>query len=147
MLDQILGRHISTLTVATVNAIVRDMENPLFPSRIVVFCDRCDIDHEGEYLVREEDDKATRYGYARAHLVAHERWSCDERGDFCPEHTPPKVGDTVEYAGEDEVCTGTVVELGKPEHQEVRVQDHEGGDPTWILFIDLTLVRKGDDRA
>ena len=60
-------------------------EPVMYPSCIVVFCDACGLEHEGDYLVSEADDNATRLGYARAHML-REGWRCDETGDFCPDH-------------------------------------------------------------
>jgi hypothetical protein len=56
-----------------------------FPSRIVVFCDRCGVEHAGEYLVSEDCDSPTRLGYARKHMRSL-GWQCDATGDFCPVH-------------------------------------------------------------
>jgi hypothetical protein len=58
------------------------------PCQIVVFCDECGVEHTADYWVHEEDSQAKRLGVARAHMRTNERWSCDERGDFCPEHAP-----------------------------------------------------------
>lgn len=55
----------------------------LFPSRIGVFCDRCRVVNEQDYMVHEDDDQRTRFGYARTHLNGL-GWRCDEQGDFCP---------------------------------------------------------------
>lgn len=52
----------------------------------------------------------------------------------------PKVGDKVSYPGEDETCSGEIVELGHPELCEGLVQDDEGGAPKWFLFEDLTPI-------
>lgn len=57
----------------------------IMPCQLTVFCDCCGTEHTGDYLVGEDDDAATRFGYARRHLTEHQGWRCDARGDFCPE--------------------------------------------------------------
>lgn len=74
-----------TMPPDMVNAIVRDMDDPRFPSRIAVFCDECGFTESGEYMVSEEQSKAERLEVARAHL-RKSGWQCDEDGDFCREH-------------------------------------------------------------
>lgn len=77
----------NTLTPDAVNAIVRDMDDPRFPTRITVFCDHCGLKRPGEYMVSEDMDRTERLAVARKHLVENEGWQCDEDGDdFCPEH-------------------------------------------------------------
>lgn len=67
-----------------VNAIVRDPNDPRYPSCVSVFCDECGITVCADYLVHEDDDQATRFGYARAHLRTL-GWVCDKTGDYCPD--------------------------------------------------------------
>lgn len=55
----------------------------MFPSQIGVFCDRCRVVFTGDFMVSEDDDQKTRFGYARTHLNDL-GWRCDETGDFCP---------------------------------------------------------------
>ncbi|MFF7335376.1 hypothetical protein [Streptomyces sp. NPDC008150] len=75
------------LTPDEVNAIVRDMDDPRYPSRITVFCDRCGVENTGEYMVREGMTSRERLAVARNHLVNNEGWEHDEFGsDFCPAH-------------------------------------------------------------
>jgi hypothetical protein len=78
------------LTPEVVNAIVRDMDDPRFPSRITVFCDHCGIEDTGEYMVHEDMTRAERLAVARRHLVANKGWEHTESGDdFCPTHAAP----------------------------------------------------------
>ncbi|MGX1909032.1 hypothetical protein ACWIID_09235 [Streptomyces phaeochromogenes] len=77
----------NTLPPDVVNAIVRDMDDPRFPSRITVFCDHCGHEHTGEYMVREGMTSTERLAVARKHLVENEGWEhTDDGDDFCPEH-------------------------------------------------------------
>lgn len=59
-----------------------------YPAQVTVFCDGCGVEHDGDYLVRETDDQATRFGYARTHLRVNQGWICDDRGDYCPACVP-----------------------------------------------------------
>jgi hypothetical protein len=59
--------------------------------------------------------------------------------DTAPEPAP-KLGDSVEYAGEDETYTATVVRLGKPGHREALIQDDETGLTVWKCFEDINVV-------
>ncbi|MFH9823054.1 hypothetical protein [Streptomyces bobili] len=78
------------LTPEIVNAIVRDMDDPRYPSRITVFCDHCGTEETGEYMVSEEMSSRERLAVARRHLVASKGWEHTEDGDdFCPEHAAP----------------------------------------------------------
>lgn len=75
------------LTPDVVNAIVRDMDDPRYPSRITVFCDHCGVENTGEYMVSTEMSSRERLAVARNHLVQNEGWEHNEYGDdFCPEH-------------------------------------------------------------
>lgn len=56
-----------------------------FPCSIAVFCDVCEHEERGDYLVREVDAQETRFGFARAFLRT-QGWRCDDTGDFCPQH-------------------------------------------------------------
>jgi hypothetical protein len=77
----------NTLTPDEVNAIVRDMDDPRYPTRITVFCDHCGTEHTGEYMVREGMTSTERLDVARQHLVNNEGWEHNEYGDdFCPTH-------------------------------------------------------------
>lgn len=77
----------NTLTPDQVNAIVRDMDDPRYPSRITVFCDHCGFTATGEYMVREGMTSRERLAVARKHLVANEGWEhTDDGDDFCPTH-------------------------------------------------------------
>jgi hypothetical protein len=74
------------LTPDVVNAIVRDMGDPRYPSRITVFCDHCGVENTGEYMVSTEMSPTERLAVARNHLVQNEGWESDDGDDFCPEH-------------------------------------------------------------
>lgn len=88
------------LSPDTVNAIVRDMDDPRYPSRITVYCDRygCTAEDTGEYMVSSEMDSEERLAVARKHLVETKGWKHTEEGDdFCPEHAAaPAVVETGE---------------------------------------------------
>lgn len=75
-----------TIPAEAVNAIVRDMDDPRYPSRIGVYCDRCGVTHTGEYMVSTEMSSNERLAVARKHLSEAEGWQCDDTGDFCPAH-------------------------------------------------------------
>lgn len=79
-----IGQHISTLPVDMVNAIVRDMDSPLYPCQITVFCDTCGVENSGDYIMHEGMSQGERFGFARLHLVLNQGWECGEKGDFCP---------------------------------------------------------------
>jgi len=77
------------LTPEAVNAIVRDMDDPRYPTRITVHCDRygCGVRDTGEYLVEEGMSSEERLAVARRHLVENAGWGhTDEGDDLCPEH-------------------------------------------------------------
>lgn len=77
----------NTLTPDQVNAIVRDMDDPRYPSQITVFCDHCGTEFTGEFMVSEEMTSTERLAVARRHLVQNEGWEhTDDGDDFCPEH-------------------------------------------------------------
>jgi hypothetical protein len=77
----------NTLTPDEVNAIVRDMDDPRYPTRITVFCDHCGTKNTGEYMVREGMTSRERLDVARTHLVNNEGWEHTGDGDdFCPKH-------------------------------------------------------------
>lgn len=70
-----------------VNAIVRDMDDPRYLSRITVFCDHCGVENTGDYMVSEDMTSTERLAVARQHLVQNEGWEHAADGDdFCPEH-------------------------------------------------------------
>jgi hypothetical protein len=78
------------LTPEIVNAIVRDPNDPRYPSRITVFCDHCGTEQTGEYLVCEDMTSTERLAVARKHLVDNEGWEhTDDGDDFCPVHAAP----------------------------------------------------------
>ena len=58
------------------------MNDEVIPIAIVVFCDACGEEHEGQYLVRESDSAAIRLGYARTHLVTL-GWTITQDSDLC----------------------------------------------------------------
>jgi hypothetical protein len=64
---------------------VSDLPAALFPSLIVVYCDRCGVEREEDVIVHMSDGQATRFGYLRAHLSRREGWRCDDSGDLCPD--------------------------------------------------------------
>jgi hypothetical protein len=73
-----------------VNAIVRDMDDPRYPTQITVFCDHCGRERTGDYMVREGMTSTERLAVARQHLVDNEGWEhTDDGDDFCPEHAAP----------------------------------------------------------
>lgn len=75
------------LSPDVVNAIVRDMGDPRYPSQITVFCDHCGVERTGDYMVSAEMSSTERLAVARKHLVANEGWEHNEYGDdFCPAH-------------------------------------------------------------
>lgn len=78
----------NTLTPDQVNAIVRDMDDPRYPSRITVYCDDCGTTATGEYMVSAEMTSMQRLAVARKHLVDNEGWKHDAATgeDFCPAH-------------------------------------------------------------
>ncbi|WP_069769745.1 hypothetical protein [Streptomyces sp. LUP30] len=77
----------NTLTPDVVNAIVRDMDDPRYPSQITVFCDHCGVENTGEYMVSAEMRSRERLAVARQHLVNNEGWEhTDDGDDFCPTH-------------------------------------------------------------
>ncbi|MFE6408190.1 hypothetical protein ACFVOR_14790 [Streptomyces sp. NPDC057837] len=81
-----------TLDPDTVNAIVRDMDDPRFPTRITVFCDHCGVEDTGEYLVHEGMTRSERLAVARRHLVEVKGWEHTGDGDdFCPTHAAPSA--------------------------------------------------------
>jgi len=85
------------LTPDTVNAIVRDMNDPRHPSRITVFCDHCGTENTGEYMVSAEMTSQERLAVARQHLVANAGWEHTADGDdFCPVHAAPAAVETGE---------------------------------------------------
>ncbi|MBP2331254.1 hypothetical protein JOF56_011639 [Kibdelosporangium banguiense] len=61
-----------------------------YPCALGVFCDECETRIVADILVSDLDDQATRFGYIRAHAIKH-GWSCDKRGDFCPDCKPAEV--------------------------------------------------------
>ncbi|WP_405543984.1 hypothetical protein OG478_22980 [Streptomyces phaeochromogenes] len=77
----------NTLPPDVVNAIVRDMDDPRYPSRITVFCDHCGTEFIGEFMVSEDMTSTERLAVARAYLVKNKGWEHTADGDdFCPEH-------------------------------------------------------------
>lgn len=77
----------NTLTPDEVNAIVRDMDDPRYPTQITVFCDHCGHERTGDYMVREGMTSRERLAVARTHLVQNEGWEHTADGDdFCPAH-------------------------------------------------------------
>jgi hypothetical protein len=87
----------TSLTPDAVNAIVRDMDDPRYPSRITVFCDHCGTEFTGEFMVSAEMSSAERLAVARRHLVDNEGWEhTDDGDDFCPEHASAAAAETGE---------------------------------------------------
>lgn len=81
------------LTPDEVNAIVRDMDDPRYPTRITVVCDHCGTENTGEYMVHADMTSIERLDVARQHLVANEGWEHTGSGDdFCPEHAGSPAG-------------------------------------------------------
>jgi hypothetical protein len=75
------------LTPDMVNAIVRDMGDPRYPSKITVFCDHCGTEYTGEFMVSAEMTSTERLAVARQYLVNNKGWEHNEYGDdFCPTH-------------------------------------------------------------
>jgi hypothetical protein len=63
---------------------VSELPADAFPTLIVVFCDRCGVEHREDVIVREDDASHTRFGYLRAYL-RRRGWQCNVQGDLCPE--------------------------------------------------------------
>lgn len=77
----------NALSPDVVNAIVRDMDDPRFPTQITVFCDHCGTENTGDYMVHEDMTSTERLAVARTHLVNSKGWEHTDTGDdFCPEH-------------------------------------------------------------
>jgi hypothetical protein len=64
-----------------------------FPLSIVVFCDRCGVEVEHDYLVHDLMTREQRLAVAREHLSRNEGWSCTPAGDFCLKHNPAPPGE------------------------------------------------------
>lgn len=76
-----------TMPPDMVNAIVRDMDDPRYPSKITVFCDHCGLKNTGQYMVSEDMTGEERLAVARQHLAQNEGWEhTDDGDDFCPAH-------------------------------------------------------------
>lgn len=58
-----------------------------YPCGLGVFCDTCDIEFRGDFIVTDTMTKAQRLDVVRSHVRA-EGWQCDAAGDFCPECEP-----------------------------------------------------------
>lgn len=54
----------------------------LYPAQVGIFCDRCGIEHLGDYLVAADSTREQRFDVARGHMRTL-GWSCTEAGDFC----------------------------------------------------------------
>lgn len=77
----------NSLAPDMVNAIVRDMDDPRYPTQITVFCDHCGTQDTGQYMVSTDMTPRQRLDVARTHLVNNKGWEHTEDGDdFCPEH-------------------------------------------------------------
>jgi hypothetical protein len=77
----------NSLTPDEVNAIVRNMDDPRYPTQITVFCDHCGTEATGTYMVSTEMSPTERLAVAREYLVQSQGWEHDEFGDdFCPKH-------------------------------------------------------------
>lgn len=59
----------------------------LYPCGITVYCDDCDTEVRGDYIVSDLMTSAERLAVARTWLVEARGWECGEGGDFCPTHT------------------------------------------------------------
>ncbi|MFI1161397.1 hypothetical protein [Streptomyces sioyaensis] len=80
----------TAVTPEELSAILRNPDNPLYPTQITVFCDHCGLEHTGDYLVSDGMNSTDRLAVARKHLVENEGWEHDKFGDdFCPEHAAP----------------------------------------------------------
>ncbi|MFF7949092.1 hypothetical protein [Streptomyces griseorubiginosus] len=82
-----------------VNAIVRDMDDPRYPTQITVFCDRldCGAEFTGDYMVHEDMTSEERLAVARQHLVQNKGWQHTADGDdFCPTHADQAAAETGE---------------------------------------------------
>lgn len=89
----------NTLDPDTVTAIVRDMDDPRYPTQITVYCDRygCETEHTGEYMVSTEMTSEERLAVARQHLVQNEGWQNTADGDdFCPTHAGQATAESSE---------------------------------------------------
>jgi len=104
------GTAAAPLPPFVVSAILRDPDGPLYPSKIVVFCDDCGTEVAGEFMVSTEQTSAQRLEVARAHFRT-QGWQCDRSGDYCPTHRAEneKCSGTSEYG---HGLTGTTVHVG-----------------------------------
>lgn len=75
----------NTLTPDQVNAIVRDMDDPRYPTQVGIFCNTCFVTESHEFMVSNDMSRDERAETARAHMRTT-GWECSERGDFCPAH-------------------------------------------------------------
>jgi hypothetical protein len=55
-----------------------------YPTQIVIFCDDCGVEHVADYLVSEDDDQETRFGYARAQAAKDGWLIMPGHLDMCP---------------------------------------------------------------
>ncbi|MEU1800839.1 hypothetical protein [Streptomyces sp. NPDC019937] len=77
----------ASISPEALSAILRDPDDPRYPSQITVFCDHCGHEDTRDYLVSEDMTRQERLAVARQYLVANEGWECDPDGDdFCPVH-------------------------------------------------------------
>jgi crossover junction endodeoxyribonuclease RusA len=72
---------------AVVRAAAND-EGERYPCLLGVYCDRCEADWQGDFIVHTGMTQADRFAVVRGHLVKHEGWQCDATGDLCPACRP-----------------------------------------------------------
>ncbi|HET9144113.1 hypothetical protein [Actinophytocola sp.] len=83
---------------ASVAAVVRAAamnQGEMYPCRLGVFCDRCLDTFESDFIVSTEMTPAERLGVVRKHVVKQLGWTCDQRGDYCPNCIPEKLAPEV----------------------------------------------------
>jgi hypothetical protein len=83
------------LSPDAVNAIVRDMDDPRYPTQVGIFCDTCHRVESAQFMVTDDMDRPERAELARAE-VRTRGWRCDDEGDFCPEHADQAAVETGE---------------------------------------------------
>jgi|ERR1035438_1085136 hypothetical protein len=79
-----------------------------FPLSIVVFCDRCGVEVEHDYVVHDLMTREQRLAVAREHMARNEGWSCTASGDYCPD------------CGRGD-CTGEDCRTDRPAPEEITV--------------------------
>ncbi|MBN9739539.1 hypothetical protein DMP23_00195 [Amycolatopsis sp. A1MSW2902] len=100
-----------------ISAIVRDPNDPRYPCRLGVFCDRCGTEWVGDFLVSDEVSSPERLKIVRDHVSGKLGWVCEQSGDFCPACNQRRRADAAEAkladalrcisTREEQITTGT----------------------------------------